>query len=74
MFTVDETTSLYNLNYETYIKAIEPSDLSRELSFPEQIFFPFSEILLNIPDNVGCGLGLYDPMLLDKNLKKNRPS
>ena len=33
-------------------KALEPSDLF----FPEQIFFPFSEILLNIPDNVGCGL------------------
>lgn len=45
------------LNYEsgysqTCGKALEPSDLF----FPEQIFFPFSEILLNIPDNVVCGL------------------
>lgn len=56
MFTVDETTSLYNLNYETYVKAKEHSDLFKELPFAEQIFFPFNEILLNIPDNVGCGL------------------
>lgn len=65
MLTVDDITpsDLWadKLNYETlyrgrYVKATElwfVSDLLRQLPFAEQIFFVFSEILLNIPKDGG---------------------